>query len=104
MIWSKVLGAFGSLGSKYYFRFAEALSKHSTIFLTESTFMPTIVIRSNGVVKIHLHMILVPIWASQPLGNPGLTIINRIFESHVSLKVLAQILEPYYDITCRKPC
>src|SRR6202022_2028197 len=58
---SKVLGAFGILGPKCYLRFPGALSKHSFVFLTKSTFIPTIVIRSNGVVKIHLHMILVPI-------------------------------------------
>ena len=58
---SKVLDAFGILGPKYYLRFAGPLSKHSSIFLTESTFMPIIVIKSNGMIKIHLHMIIVPI-------------------------------------------
>src|ERR1700738_2026945 len=55
LISSKVLGAFGILSLEYISRFVGAFSKRSSVFLTQSTFMRTIVIRSNGVVKIHLH-------------------------------------------------
>ena len=98
------MGAFGILASEYFGRFAGAFSKDSSFFPYRIHNMPTIVIIINDVVKIFLYMILVPIWASQPLEDLGLTIITRTFDSHVSLKVLDQKLEPCTDTTCRNPC
>ena len=58
---SKLLGAFGILALEYFLRFVGALLKDSLHFLTESTIIPTNVIRISGVVNLNLHMILVPI-------------------------------------------
>ena len=73
-------------------------------FLIEFTIISTIAIRINNAVKIHLHMILVSIWASQAFGNCGPIIIICMFDSHLFLQVLLQILEPCYNSTCHNLC